>query len=183
MLLCPLILSVLCRYTFWPCARWRSFAILPLSERTSPTCRQKHPHPVNVVRQVAQADFHSGSGYADRTQQQITRSLGLCTKDVLDPRTDPGPGLIAFLFSWRQGTIAAPLALDVFAKTVLRIVDCRFLSLAFSRAGRNISQLTVSLILASGSPFLPILCNRSCRSKKPGWIMAGLHRVRLSGAP
>jgi hypothetical protein len=32
-------------------------------------------------------------------------------------------------------------------------------------------------------PFLSIVCNRSCRSKKPGWIMAGLHRVRLSGAP
>ena len=120
MLFCPLILLVLCRCTLWPCARWRSFAILPLPGRTSPAYRQKHPHPINVVRQVAQTDFDSGSGYADRTQQQIPRSLGLHTKDVLDARTYPGPGLIAFLFSWCQWPIAAPLALDVFAKTVLR---------------------------------------------------------------
>ena len=120
MLFWQLILSVLCRCTFWPCARWRSFAILPLPGRTSPACRQKHAHPVNVVRQVAQTDFHSRSGYADRTQQQVPRSLSLHTKDVLDPRTDSGPCLVAFLFSWRQWTIAAPSALDVFAKTVLR---------------------------------------------------------------
>ena len=52
-------------------------------------------------------------------------------------------------------------------------LDSRFLSRAFSNAGRNISQLIVSLNLVSGSPFLSILCNRSCRSKKPGWIMTG----------
>src|SRR5690606_23089405 len=28
------------------CARWRSFAILPLSGHTSPTCSHKHPHLV-----------------------------------------------------------------------------------------------------------------------------------------
>jgi hypothetical protein len=89
--------------------RWRSFAILPLPGRTSPVCRQKYPHPVNVVHQIAQTDLCSGSGYADRAQQQIPRSLCLHAKDVLDSRTDPGSGLIAFLFSWRQGTIALPL--------------------------------------------------------------------------
>jgi hypothetical protein len=73
MLFCQLILSVLCRCTFWVCVPWRSFAILPHFRRTSPVCRQKHPHPVNVVRQVAQTDFHSRSGYADRPQQQSTR--------------------------------------------------------------------------------------------------------------
>jgi hypothetical protein len=95
------------------------FCHFSLPGRASPVCRQKHPHPVNVVRQVAQTDFHSRSGYADRTQQQVPRSLSLHTKDVLDPRTDSGPCLVAFLFSWRQWTIAAPLALDVFAKTIL----------------------------------------------------------------
>ncbi len=102
------------------CARWRSIAILPLPERTSPACRQKHAHPVNVVRQIAQTDLCSGSGYADRAQQHIPRSLSLHTEDVLDPRTDPRPGSVAFLFSGRQWTIAVPLALDVFAKTILR---------------------------------------------------------------
>jgi len=102
------------------CARWRSFAILPLPGRTSPACRQKHPHPVNVVHQVAQTDLCSGSGYADRAQQQIPRSLRLHAKNMLDPRTDLGSGLVAFQFSGRQWTIAAPFALDVFAKTVLR---------------------------------------------------------------
>ena len=101
-------------------ARWRSIAILPIPGRTSPACRQKHAHSVNVVGQVAQADLCTGSGYADRAQQQIPRSLSLHTENVLDPRTDPGPGLVALLFSGRQWTIAAPLALDVFAKTVLR---------------------------------------------------------------
>ena len=120
MLIWLLIRSVLQPGAASRCVRWRSFTMLPLPGRTSPACRQKHPHPVNVVRQVAQTDFYSGSGYTDRAQHHIPRSLGLYTKDVLDPRTDPGPGLIAFLFPWRQGTIAAPLALDVFAKTVLR---------------------------------------------------------------
>ncbi|WP_409070292.1 hypothetical protein, partial [Desulfobulbus sp.] len=80
------------------CAQWRFFAMLPLSGRISPVGSQKHPHPVNVVRQVAQADLDPSPGYADRAQQQIPRSLGLHTKDVLDPRTDPGPGPVAFPF-------------------------------------------------------------------------------------
>lgn len=101
------------------CARWRSFASLPHSGHTSPACSQKHPHSVNVVHQVAQADLCSGSGYADRAQQYIPRSLRLYTKDMLDSRTDLGSGSVALLFSGRQGTIAAPLALDVLAKTVL----------------------------------------------------------------
>jgi hypothetical protein len=102
-----------------PWARWRSFAILPLPGRILPACRQKHAHPVNVVRQVAQTDFCLGSTYADRAQQQITRSLSLHTENVLDPRTDSGLGLVAFLFPGRQGTVAALFALDVFAKTIL----------------------------------------------------------------
>ena len=101
------------------CARWRSFAIVPLSGHTSPACSQKHPHPVNVVHQVAQTDFRSGSGHADRAHQQTSRSLHLHTKDVFNPRTNLGPGSVALLFSERQGTIAAPFALDVFTKTVL----------------------------------------------------------------
>ena len=92
---------------------------MPHFRRTSPAWRQKHPYSVNVVRQVAQTDFRSGSGYADRAQQQISRSMSLHTKDVLDPRTDSGTGPVAFLFSCRQWTIAVPLALAVFAKTVL----------------------------------------------------------------
>ena len=120
MLIWLLIRSVLQPGAASRCVRWRSFTMLPLPGRTSPACRQQHPHPVNVVRQVAQTDLCSGSGYADRAQQQITRPLGLHTKDMLDPRTDPGPGPVAFLFSLRQGMVSAPLALDVFAKTVLR---------------------------------------------------------------
>src|SRR5665647_35242 len=120
MLFRHLILSVLHPSGASLCARWRSFATLPLFGRTSTACKQKHPHPVKVVRQIAQTDLCSGSGYADRAQQQITRSLSLHTEDVLDPRTDPGPGLVAFLFSGRHGTVTDPLALDVFSKTVLR---------------------------------------------------------------
>ena len=120
MLFWHLILSVLCRCTFWPGVRWHSFAILQFSGRTLPAGSQKHPHPVNVVCQVAQIDFHTGSSYTGRAQQQITRSLGLHTEDVLDPRTNLGPGLVAFLFSWRQWTMTAPLALDMFAKAFFR---------------------------------------------------------------
>lgn len=84
------------------------------------TClRQKHPHSVNIVSQVAQTDFHSCARYSNRTQQPAPSSLGLHTKDVLNPRTDLGPGLVAFLFSGRQVAVTAPFALDVFAKTIL----------------------------------------------------------------
>ena len=120
MLIWLLIRSVLQPGAASRCVRWRSFTMLPLPGRTSPACRQQQPHPVNVVRQIAQTDLCSGSGYADRAQQQITRPLGLHTKDMLDPRTDPGPGPVAFLFSLRQGMVSAPLALDVFAETLPR---------------------------------------------------------------
>jgi hypothetical protein len=119
MLFWHLIRSVLHPADASICARWRSFAVLPLPGCILPACRQKHAHPVNVVRQVAQADFCLGSTYADRAQQQITRSLSLHTENVLDPRTDPGPSLVAFLFAGRQGTVTVPLALDVFTKTIL----------------------------------------------------------------
>ena len=120
MLFWLLIRSVLHPNATSLCARWHSFAILPLPGRTSPACRQKHAHSVNVVGQVAQPNLCAGSGYADRAQQQVPRFLGLHTKDVLDPRTDPGPASVAFLFSGRQGAITAPFALDVLTKTVLR---------------------------------------------------------------
>jgi len=85
MLFWHLIRSVLHPAAALLSARWRSFAILPPPGRTSPACRQKHAHPVNVVRQVAQANFCLGSTYADRAQQQISRSLNLHAEDVLYP--------------------------------------------------------------------------------------------------
>ena len=85
----------------------------------SPACSQKHPNWVNVVHQVAQADLCSGSVFADRAQRYIPRSLRLYTKDMLDQQTYLGFGIVTFLFSGRQWMIAAPLALNVFTKTVL----------------------------------------------------------------
>lgn len=145
MLFRHLIRSVLPPDSALPGTQWHSFAMWPLSEHTSPAWRQKHTHPVNVICQVAQTDFHSCSAYADRAQQQIPRSLGLHTKDVLDPRTDPGSGFVAFLFPWRQGVIAAPFALDGFAKALL---------------GETLQSIRRSA--ESAQTFLLVLPERSC---------------------
>jgi len=116
------------------------FSAIPLPFGSTSAARsQKHSHPVNVVRQVAQADFRPCSSYPDRAQQHVSGSLSLHAKDVLDPRTDFSPCLVSVLFSWRQLTMTVPLTLDMFAKTVLRQ--------AFQPVRRSISRIRPELLL------------------------------------
>ena len=95
-------------------------AALPTVGRTSPVCGQKHTHPVNVIRQVTQSDLGPRPDDADRTQHQMSGPLNLYPKDVLNPRTNPRLGLVAFLFSRCQWMITTPLAVDMFPKTILQ---------------------------------------------------------------
>ena len=94
-------------------AQWQFHAIVfPASCTLSARC-QKHSHSVNVVGQITQTDFYSCSAYADRAQQQVPCFLGLHAKDLLNPRTDLGPCLVAVQFSWRQLAMTVPHALVI----------------------------------------------------------------------
>lgn len=82
------------------------------------SCRSSHQHPMamNVVGKVAKSYLTLRPGEADRSQSQEAGLYRLQPEYVLDPARNPRPCPVSLLFSLRQSSMPAALALNLWPR-------------------------------------------------------------------
>lgn len=111
------------------------------SEQTNALTRGKHSESVEIVRQISKPDLCPGPDAANSSQYEVSGPLHLTSKDVFDARSGLCPGSIAALLPFRQLTIPAALALDVFSPAFFRKV----IQLLFRPVGRVSPYITTGI--------------------------------------
>jgi hypothetical protein len=119
MLILPIFNFIFYRCTAFVLQCMASYAVSPALMNRLPATRKERSHSIHIVRQISQANFGPGSYNTYGSQNQVPGLLRLDAKDMLNPRTYPGPGSIAALLAFRQFAMAATFALNVFTKAVL----------------------------------------------------------------
>lgn len=95
-------------------SRRASFSLLVPSGRKSALADEKHPEPVEIIRQIPQANLRPGPCLANRAQYQVASFLRLNPKNMFNARANLRPRPIAALLPFCQLAIAATFALYMF---------------------------------------------------------------------
>lgn len=101
-------------------SRRASFALLLPSGRKSALAVDEHPEPVEIIRQIPQANLRPGPCLANRAQYQVASFLRLNPKDMFNARANLRPRPIATLLPFCQLAIAATFALYMFPVSFFR---------------------------------------------------------------
>lgn len=111
------------------------------------SCRGSHQHRItmNVVGKAAKSYHPLRSGEADCCQRQEEGRHRLQPEYVLDPAPHPHPCPVYFLFSLRQGSMPAALALNLWPKPQ---AACKTFPLQHLARSHQVISVCISLFQA-----------------------------------